>query len=254
MKPALGFALLFLRHPEKAADACRRDDALRLGLVVYAVSAAVSLVSAWFNPLQFLDPNAPLLSSYGAGFWARVAFWEPILFGLSVWFCVLLLDWMRGGWLPLKAASAALWTAIPVALSASYVSPRMQLGRGPFLAALAAWAVPALVLSLRPSRRSWLEIACFLLGLNAVQTVGLLATFLIVLPLRSQAAFYAVDAAVLLWMLTVAGLGLRRLYGVSTARAVIAVLFSMILSLLIPAIAFLFGLLPMEVLKVVLYV
>jgi hypothetical protein len=254
VKAALKFAFLFLRRPTQAADACRRDDALRLGLIVYAASALVSLVFSWFNPLSFLDPTAPPLSSYGAGFWLRVAFWEPALFALSVWFGVLLLDWMRDGWLPKKAALAALWTAIPVALAFVYVAPRMHLGRGPFLAALAAWIAPALALSLRPSARNWRELGSFLLGLNAVQAVGLLATLLVVVPARSLNAFYAVDAAIFVWTLAIAGLGLRRLYGVSTARAVIAFLLSMVLSILIPAIAYLFGLVPMEVLKVLLYV
>jgi hypothetical protein len=254
VKAALRFALLFLRDPEGAADACRRDGALRLGLIVFAASAVVGLVFAWFNPLAFLDPNAPILSSYGAGFWLRVAFWEPVLFALSVWFGVLLLDWMRDGWLPKKAFSAALWSAIPAALAASYASPRMSLGRGPFLAGLAVWIAPALWLSRRPTARHWREIASFLLGLNAVQIVGLLATLLLVLPSRSLAAMYAVDGATMLALLAVAGLGLRRLCGVSTARAVIAFLLSMLVSALIPAIAYLFGLVPMEVLKVVLYV
>lgn len=254
MRAALDFAVLFLRRPTAAADACRRDDALRLGLIVYAVSALVSLIFSWYNPLSFLDPLAPALSTYGAGFWLRVAFWEPVLFALSVWFAVLLLDWMREGWLPKKAAVAVLWTVIPVALSASYASPRMRLGRAPFLAALAVWIAPALALSRRPPASRWREIGCFLLGLNAVQAVGLVATLLVVVPARSLAAFYAVDAVVFVWMLAVAGLGLRRLCGVSTARAVIAFMLSMIVSMLAPAVAYLFGLLPMEVLKVLLYV
>jgi hypothetical protein len=254
VRAAFDFAVLFLHKPEKAAEACRREDALRLGLIVYAVSALVSLIFSWFNPLAFLDPNSPVLGSYGAGFWLRVAFWEPALFALSVWFGVLLLDWLRDGWLPMKASSAALWTAIPPALAASYVSPRMQLGRGVFAAALAVWTAPALVLSRRPTSRNWREVCAFLLGLNAVQTVGLVATLLIVVPARSLTAFYVVDGAVLLWMLAIAGLGLRRLVGVSTARAVIAFLFSVALSTVVPAVAYLLGLLPKEVLKVLLYV
>jgi hypothetical protein len=254
MKAALEFAALFLYKPERAAEACRRPDALRLGLIVYAVAAVVSLVFSWYNPLKFLDPSAPILSSYDIFFWARVAFWEPVLFGLSVWFGVLLLDWMRGGWLPLRAACAALWTAIPLALGALYASPRMHLGRGPFIACLAVWTIPALRLTVRPNVKTWREVGSFLLGLNAVQTVGLLATLLIVVPSRSLDAFYAVDAVILVWMLVIAGLGLRRLCGVSTARAVIAFLFSVLLSTVVPGIAYLLGVLPKEVLKVVLYV
>jgi len=254
MKAAFDFAVLFLWKPERAAEACRKDDALRLGLLVYAAAAAISLAFAWFNPLSFLDPAAPVLQAHNGAFWLRVAFWEPTLFALSVWFGVLLLDWLRDGWLPYKAATAALWAAIPGALAGAYVSPRMNLGRSAFIAGLALWTVPALALTLRPTARRWREVGAFLLGLNSVQAVGLLATLLIVVPSRSLDAFYAVDGAVLIWMLAIAGLGLRRLVGVSTARAVIAFLFSALLSMLVPTIAYLFGLLPQEVLKVLLYV
>ena len=253
MKEALDFAVLFLRRPSSAADACRRPNAVRLGLIIYAVSAVVSLLTSWFNPLRYVDPNAPALAGQGLGFWAGVAVWEPLLAALGVWFGVLALDWLQEGWLPFKAAVAALWTAVPAFLALTYVSARMHLGRGPFIAGLALWLVPGLILTWRTSARAWREVGAFLLGLNAVQAVGLAVTLVAALA-RSEELLKAVDVVVLLWLLSVSGLGLRRLRGISTARAVFAVLFSLVLSTTVPVLAFLLGLVPMSVLKVVLYV
>jgi hypothetical protein len=55
-------------------------------------------------------------------------------------------------------------------------------------------------------------------------------------------------------MLVVAGRGLRRLCETSTARAVLSFLFSVLLSSTVPALAYLLGLMPKEVLKVLIYV
>ena len=70
---------------------------LRLGLAIYAVLMPLQLASAWFNPLSFLDPNAPVAAGYGAMFWLRVALWQPVIFSLSVFFLVVTLEWLRSG-------------------------------------------------------------------------------------------------------------------------------------------------------------
>lgn len=254
MKSAWDFAKLFLFSPSKAADACLKKESLADGLKVYALLAAAELVSSWFNPLSFLDPNAPVLPPHGLGFWLRVAMWEPVLFAFSVVVTVLVLDWMREGWLPLKTATATLWSAVPVILALRYVSPAMAFGRGTSIALLAAWAAPAVWLSRRIPAERWRKAGVFLLGLCAIELATLLLEFATVVPLRSLYGFYALSFLTIGWLLVCVGVGLRKLYATSTARVVLGFLFSMIVVSVIPPVAYLLGLMPMEVLKIVLYV
>ena len=254
MKRAWEFAKLFLFSPSKAADACLKKESLADGLKLYAVLAVAELVSSWFNPLSFLDPNAPRLPHYDAGFWLRVAMWEPVLFALSVAVTVLVLEWMRDGWLPLKTATATLWSAIPMILALRYIAPNMALGKGVSIALLAAWTAPAIWLSRKVPSDRWRKIGAFLLGLSAIQFVTLILEFATVVPLRTLNGFYALSFLTIGWLLVCVGIGLRKLYATSTARVVLGFLFSMIVVSLIPLVATLLGLMPMEVLKVVLYV
>jgi hypothetical protein len=254
MKRAWNFGKLFLFSPSKAADACVRKDALADGLKVYGVLAVAELISSHFDPLAFLDPTAPVLAPQGFGFWMRVAMWEPVLFALSVFFTVLVLEWMSEGWLPLKTAVATFWSAVPVALAVYYASPTMTLGKGVFIAILAAWTVPAILLARRVPGERWRKVGIFLLGLNAIQLVCLLAEFVTVVPLRSITGFYVLSFLSIAWLLVCVGVGLRKLYATSTARVVLGFLFAILVSSVVPALAYLLGLMPKEVLKIVLYV
>jgi hypothetical protein len=254
MRRAWEFGRLFLFSPSKAADACLKKEAVVDGLKVYAVLAVAELLSSRFNPLAFLDPNAPVLAPHGAAFWLRVGLWEPVLFGLSVFFTVLVLDWMREGWLPLKTATATFWSAVPVALAVYYASPETTLGKGVFIALLAVWTLPALWLSRRIPAERWRKIGVFLLGLSAIQLVCLVLEFATVVPARSKAGFYVLSFVSIGWLLVCAGVGLRKLCGMSAARVVLGFLFAVLVSAVVPALAYLLGLMPMEVLKVVLYV
>jgi len=251
---AYEFGKLFLFQPSRAADACEKESALDDGLKVYALLAVAQLISSWFDPLAFLDPNAPILAPHGAAFWLRVAMWEPVLFGLSVFFTVLVLDWMREGWLPLKTATATFWAAFPAALAVYYASPSMTLGKWVFIALLAAWSAPALWLSRRIPAGRWRKVAAFLLGMSAIQLVCLAVEFATVVPLRTKAGFYALSFLSIGWLLACVGIGLRKLCGTSTARVVLGFLFAVLVSSIVPALAYLLGLMPKEVLKVVLYV
>ena len=254
MKRAWEFGKLFLFSPSKAADACLKKGALADGLKVYAVLAVAELVSSWFDPLAFLDPAAPVLAPHGAAFWLQVAMWEPALFALSVFFTVLVLDWMRAGWLPLKTAAATFWSGVPAALAVYSTSPAMTLGKGVLVALLALWAAPALWLSRRIPAERWREIAVFLLGLSAIQLVCLAVEFATVVPMRSTYGFYALSFLEIGWLLVCVGVGLRKMCAMSTARVVLGFLFAVLVSSVVPALAYLLGLMPKEVLKVVLYV
>ncbi len=254
MKRAWDFAALFLFSPSKAADACLRKEALADGLKVYGVLAVAELISSHFDPLAFLDPNAPVLPPHGLGFWLRVAMWEPVIFGLSVVITVLVLEWMRAGWLPLKTAAATLWSAVPVILALRYVAPAMAFGKGVTTGLLVLWIAPALALARRVPGERWRKVGIFLLGLSAIQLVCLAAEFLTVVPLRSLTGFYVLSVLSIAWLLACVGIGLRKLCETSAARVVLGFVFALLVSSVVPAFAFLLGLMPMEVLKIVLYV
>ncbi len=255
MKRTLAFGRQFLFAPAQAADACDRPTALADGLTIYALLAVAELVSSWFDPLAFLDPTAPVRPGHTLGFWLVVAFWEPVLMAMSVFFTVLTLEWMSEGWLPLKTAAATLWTAVPVALVVYYTASHAALSRGWALLLLAAWAAPAVLLSRRIAPERWRRVGIFLLGMSAVQLVGLLFEFVAVVPAHSLNAFYVYSAVMLVWVAYCFGAGMRRMKITgSVARAVLAFVFALLISSVVPSLAYLLGLMPKEVLKVVLYV
>ena len=253
MKDALKFGKLFLTAPAEAAEACAKPDAWKTGLKLWAVLALVQLWSAWFNPLSFLDPNAPAAVAYGAAFWFRVGLWQPVMFALTVFFVVLALEWMREGAMPVKLASTALWAAIPLALAAYYAANR-DASRAAFIGMLAVWLVPGVLLARRIPADRWRRAAAFMMGVSAIQLATLAVEYLTVVPLRSRAGFIVLGAVSTLWLLAVAGKVLRPLLGMSTPRAVLGFFLGLLVSIVVPALAFALGLMPMEVLKVVIYV
>jgi hypothetical protein len=256
MKRAWEFGRLFLFSPSKAADACREKAALADGLKIYAILAVAELISSWFDPLAFLDPAAPPLAPHGVAFWMSVGVWEPVLFGFSVFFTVLVLDWMREGWLPMKTAAATAWAAVPVmiALYVFYSPSSFALGRGASAAIFSVWALPAVALARRIPAERWRKIGVFLLGLSAIQLVCLVLEFATVVPARSTPCFYALSFLEIGWLLVCAGIGLRKLCAMSTARVVLGFLFAVVVSSAAPVLAHLLGLMPMDVLKILLYV
>ena len=70
MKRFFSFVRSFVVAPSEAADDCLRPDAWKDALAVYAVLAVLQLLSSMFDPLAFLDPNAPVRPPHTAGFWA----------------------------------------------------------------------------------------------------------------------------------------------------------------------------------------
>ncbi len=250
---ALRFGALFLFQPEAAADACREDSALVDGLAVYAAWVVASLLYLSLKPYDFPDAAAsvPASAFAGGGLWLRVAFWEPVLAALTVAMTGLVLRWMRDGWLPLKTAAATLWSAVPLILTVAYT--RTHMGRLPLGAGMIVWAVPGVLVARGVTAAEWRRVTAFLLGLNAVALACLIPEAAAVL-LRSVLLYKAAMGLGVLWLLACAGLGLRRLCGMSLARAVLAFLFAN-LALNVAIIAsYMLHWLPMEVLKVLVYV
>lgn len=246
-----GLFKLFLIDPEGAAKRCRQDDALLDALKIYALWAVLSLAFARFSPLDYLDPNAPVLPAKSAGFWLRVLLWEPVLFSLGIASTSLAVYWLKDGWLALKAAVATAWTAAPLILTIAYT--RDSLSKPAFAAAMLAWLALGVWAGRRIPRQDWRPLASFLLAMNAIGIVSLLPQA-IVISARSLKAYYAVALVVTLWTLAVAGRGLRELCAIPLPRAVLAFLFGFAALLCFMVAAYFLGWLPMEVLKVLIYV
>jgi hypothetical protein len=252
MKKTWEFAKPFLFRPESAAESCEDPRAIDLGLKVYALWVVLSLAYLWLKPFDFPDLNAaPHAQPEGLGFWLRVSLWEPVLAAMNIALTALVLDWMREGWLPLRTAVATLWSAVPLILTVAYTkygAPRAAFGAG-----MIVWAVPGAWVARRLSPADWRRTTAFLLGLNAVGIVLLLPQAAATV-LRSDLLYKASLFGSVIWLLICGGLGLAKLFKTSVARAVLAFLFANLVLNLVIAAAFLLHWLPMEVLKVLVYV
>ncbi len=254
MRKLVEFARLFIFSPGKAAEACGRPGAWMQGLRVGLLFIVIQVFVSSLNPLSFMDPTAPLAQAHNFGFWLTVGACEPLLMCLSIFFTVLLFEWMRTGWLPLKTAAATMWCAFLIGLTLVYARSGLNLSKAFFLALLCLWLLPTIAFSRRIAREQWLRMATFLLGLSVIQIICLILELAVVAPTRSTAAFYAVCLTTLLWMLGFFGAGMRQMTGTSSARSVLAFIFAMIVSSVFPILAYLLGLMPKEVLKVILFV
>jgi hypothetical protein len=252
MKKAFEFGRLFLFQPSRAAEACENERAIDSGLKIYAVWVVASLAYLWLKPYDFPDVNAPVPAhAEGFGFWLRVALWEPVLAVMNVALTALVLEWMREGWLPVRTAVATLWSAVPLLLTVGYT--KYDLPRAAFGALLIVWAVPGVLVARRVPTGEWRKVAAFLLGLNAVGLV-LLIPEIAATALRSDLLYKASLFASVAWLLVCGGVGLSRLCRISAARAVLAFLFANLVLNLVIAAAYLLHWLPLEVLKVLVYV
>ncbi|MDE2509819.1 MAG: hypothetical protein KGL74_01735 [Elusimicrobia bacterium] len=252
MNKAIEFGKKFLFHPADAADACASKTAVDEGLKVYAAWVVVSLAYLWLKPHDFPDAAAPVAAQpEGPAFWLRVACWEPLLAALNIALTAMVLEWMREGWLPLKTAVATLWSAVPLILTYAYT--RTGMSRLVFGTLIILWSLPGLYVARRVPGGEWRKVTAFLLGLNAIGLV-LLVPEIAAAVLRSDHLYKATLFASVGWLLACGGIGLSRLCRTSTARAVLAFLFANLVLNLVIAAAFLLHWVPMEVLKVLVYV
>lgn len=252
MKKAFEFGTLFLFQPARAADASEDEAAFDDGLKVYALWVVLSLAYLWLKPYDFPDANAPVPAhAQGLGFWLRVSLWEPVLAALNIALTALVLSWMREGWLPLRTAVATLWSAAPLVLTIAYT--KSGLPRAAFGALMIVWAAPGARVARRVPAAEWRKVASFLLGLNAIGLV-MLVPQVAAAALRSDLLYKACLFGSVAWLLACGGAGLSRLCRTSLPRAVLAFLFANLALNLVIAAAFLLHWLPMEVLKVLVYV
>ncbi len=252
MRKTLRFASLFVFSPAKAAAACVEDGALLEGLKVYGLALFAAIIFYRFKPYDFPDANAAVpMVSQGLLFWLKVMLWQPLLMGALIGFCGVLLRWTKDGWLPVKLATSFFWSAIPLILTVFYV--KNVLPKAYFSIFLVVWALPGLMIARRVCAREWRVLAAFLLGLNAVELAAMFPEAVVTL-MRWEAGYKGVIGLAGFWMLIGGALGLKSLLpGRPLPRALLPLLFALVLQITVVVAAFMLGWLPVETLKALLY-
>lgn len=252
MKKALSFGRLFLFSPSKAAEACAGDDALRDALKIYGLTLLGAALFFRFKPYDFPDAAAAVpMGPQDLFFWLKVMAWQPLLMGALIVFSAVLLRWLKDGWLPVKVASSFFWCAIPLILTVFYV--KNQIPKPAFAAAMIVWALPGAYVGRGVPSREWRPLTAFLLGLNAVQLAALLPEAAVTV-MRWEAGYKAVVGAAGLWMLVGGALGLKMLPPQRPLpRALLPLLFALVLQIEVVIASFMLGWLPVETLKALLY-
>ncbi len=249
---ALRFGRLFLFSPAKAAAACAEDRALSDALKLYGLTLLAAAIFYRFKPYDFPDANASVpMGPQGILFWLGVMLWQPLLMAALIAFCAVLLRWLRDGWLPLKVASSFFWCAIPLILTIFYV--KNAIPKSVFAVLMILWGVPGVCVGRGVPFREWRLLATFLLALNVLQLVVLLPEA-VVTALRWEAGYKGVVGLAGLWMLLGGALGLKALPPQRPLpRALLPLLFALVLQIEVVVAAFMLGWLPVETLKALLY-
>lgn len=252
MRQALSFGRLFLFSPSKAAAACAADRAPLDALKLYGLTLLAAAVFYRLKPYDFPDANAAVpMGPQGLLFWLKVMLWQPLLMALLVGFCGVLLRWMKDGWLPVKVASSFLWCAAPLILTVLYV--KSGISKAAFGALMILWAVPGIAVGRGVPAGEWRPLAAFLLGLNVVQLAALVPEAAVTAA-RWEGGYKAVVGAAGFWMLVGGALGLRSLPPHRPLpRALLPLLFALVLQIEVVVAAFMLGWLPVETLKALLY-
>lgn len=252
MRQALSFGRLFLSSPSKAAAACGSPRALGDALRIYALTLLGAAVFYRFKPYDFPDASAAVpLGPQGIIFWLKVMLWQPLLMAFLIGFCGVLLRWQKDGWLPVKVASSFLWSAAPLILTVFYV--KNGISRSAFGAMMILWTVPGVLVGRGVPASEWRPLASFLLGLNVIQLAAL-APEAAVTAMRWEGGYKAVVGAAGFWMLIGGALGLKALPPHRPLpRALLPLLFALVLQIEVVIAAFMLGWLPVETLKALLY-
>lgn len=252
MKRMFGLGRLFLFSPSKAAAACVDERALFDALKIYGLTLLSAALFYRFKPYDFPDAYAAVpLGPQGILFWLKVMLWQPLLMAALIAFCAVLLRWLRDGWLPIKVAGSFFWCAIPLILTVFYV--KNELPKSAFAVLMILWAIPGVYVARGVPAREWRVLATFLLALNVVQLAALLPE-IIATAVRWEAGYKAVVGLAGLWMLVGGALGLKALPPHRPLpRALLPLLFALVLQITVVIAAFMLGWLPVETLKALLY-
>ncbi|MEQ1920731.1 MAG: hypothetical protein ABL955_16190, partial [Elusimicrobiota bacterium] len=116
-----------------------------------------------------------------------------------------------------------------------------------------AWAVPGVYVGRGIPFQEWRLLATFLLGINVIQLAALLPESVVTL-MRWEAGYKAVVGLAGFWMLIGGALGLKALPPHRPLpRALLPLLFALVLQIEVVIAAFMLGWLPVETLKALLY-
>lgn len=252
MKKILSFGRLFLISPSKAAAACEPDRALFDAAKIYGLTLLAAAIFYRFRPYDFPDANAAVpMGPQGILFWIKVMMWQPLLMAALIAFAAVLLRWLKDGWLPIKVATSFFWCAIPLILTVFYV--KNQIPKSAFAVLMILWAVPGVYVGRGVPSREWRVLATFLLGLNVVELAAM-APEAVVTAMRWEAGYKAVVGLAGFWMLIGGALGLKALAPQRPLpRALLPLLFALVLQIEVVIAAFMLGWLPVETLKALLY-
>jgi hypothetical protein len=252
VKKALKFGRLFLFSPSKAAASCVEDRAIYEALKIYLLTLLAAAIFYRFKPYDFPDANAAVpMSSQSFFFWLKVMAWQPLLMAALIGFAAVLLRWMKDGWLPVKVAASFLWCAVPLILTIFYV--KNGIPKSVFSILMLAWALPGVYVGRSVPARDWLNVATFLLGLNVIELAAMLPES-VVTAMRWETGYKAVVGVAGLWMLVGGALGLKALPPYRPLpRALLPLLFALVLQIEVVIAAFMLGWLPVETLKALLY-
>jgi hypothetical protein len=252
MIKALRFGRLFLFSPPKAAEACVKDGAIFDALKIYGLTLLAAAVFYRFKPYDFPDANAAVpMSSQSLFFWLKVMAWQPLLMAALIGFAAVLLRWMKDGWLPMKVATSFLWSAVPLILTIFYV--KNGIPKSVFSVLMIVWAAPGAYVLRRVPARELLHLTTFLLGLNVIELAAMLPESAVTI-FRWEPGYKAVVGVAGLWMLVGGALGLKALPPHRPLpRALLPLLFALVLQIEVVIAAFMLGWLPVETLKALLY-
>jgi hypothetical protein len=254
---ALRFGRLFLFSPSKAAAAASEERALLDGLKVYGLTLLAAAIFQYWKPYDFPDAVAAVPRvSQGFFFWLKVMMWQPLLMAFLIAFTGALLEWMKAGWLPLKVASSFFWTAIPAILMVCYL-PREAgpslLNKLQFQILFGLWLAPTIVAVRKVPASFWRPLAAYLLVMNVVELAAFFPEAAVTI-MRWEAGYKGVVGTAGLWMLMGGALGLKHLNPPRPLpRALLPLLFALVLQIEVVMVAFMLGWLPVETLKALLY-
>ncbi|MDE2039184.1 MAG: hypothetical protein KGO96_06320 [Elusimicrobia bacterium] len=246
-----------LFSPERAAQDASAPGSLRPALWIYAAFLLASAVFYAKKPFDFPDRLAAFpRQAQGFWFWLKVMAWQPPLELAWIAFLLALFEWLKEGRLFWRLLGGVAATAAPFVLLLAY--RYSNLGRGACGLLFAAWLGLLALWARRAQPEFRRSTTSLMLALNAI---GLA----LLLPMTAAVAsgwatlFKASQIAGGLWMLACGTLGLRALgrssgqAGLRLSRCAMAVLLSMFMQVAFAFILYMLGLVPIQILKALLY-
>ncbi|MBI5882521.1 MAG: hypothetical protein HZB91_05390 [Elusimicrobia bacterium] len=247
----VGLGWLVLFDPRAAARECGRAESLASSLWIYAAFLVAFAVFTGLKPPGFPGGGSMPFTTEGSGHLAQAAFWNLPMEAVWIVFLMGLVRFFRSGTLAVRLAIGVAWAAWSLILVVLYLQVH-SMGKAAFLAGTAVWlglfypclrGVPA---------SEWRQVTGFMLALNAV-FLPLAAPLTVSAMLRHENAFIAGQVVMGLWLLWSGASGLRELTGLRLPRAFMAILLSVVFQAALVLSLYAAGIVPREILMVMLF-